>query len=280
MIGLFTTLQWTDQPAGDTRSRGILDGRDLPGLRAYWDFAERRPPFVSHVGRHVLGNGPGSDVRRCDDRAGGVAFNGRTDFLTIAAPALGDLDLASAGECSVLAWVRRASKGMHFIAGVWQEEDDHPARQYGLFVSLPLYGGTDQVCGHVSATGGPTPGYRYSREYSASVSTVPCDEWHHVSFTYDGHRILSYFNGLAESRRTYTDPLGNTYSKNPYLFPDGLNPSVQADFTVGAVRLTNGMGNFLHGRLAGLAVFDRALTEGEIAAAAAASMPASPRSAN
>ena len=37
-----------------------------------------------------------------------------------------------------------------------------------------------------------------------------------------------------------------------------------SDFTVGAVRLKNGMGNFFKGQMGGLAVFNRALTSDEI----------------
>lgn len=37
-----------------------------------------------------------------------------------------------------------------------------------------------------------------------------------------------------------------------------------SDFTVGAVLLKTGMGNFFKGLIGGLAVFDRALSEAEI----------------
>jgi hypothetical protein len=37
-----------------------------------------------------------------------------------------------------------------------------------------------------------------------------------------------------------------------------------SDFTVGAVLLKRGMGNFYKGLIGGLAIFDRALTEHEI----------------
>jgi len=37
-----------------------------------------------------------------------------------------------------------------------------------------------------------------------------------------------------------------------------------SDFTVGAVLLKRGMGNFFKGQIAGLAVFNRALKESEI----------------
>jgi hypothetical protein len=41
-----------------------------------------------------------------------------------------------------------------------------------LFVSLPHYNGRDQVCGHISKTGKPTPPFPYSIDYSASKQVL------------------------------------------------------------------------------------------------------------
>jgi hypothetical protein len=240
------------------------------GLVAFWDFAERRPPFETRagVGRFPLRNGPGSDVRAMSTGPLGRAadFDGVGDYLVIAAGDVGELHLGRAGDaCTVVAWIWRRQPGIHFVAGIWQEDDRDPRRQYGLFVSLPLYGGDQRVCGHVSRMGGPTPGYPYSRDYSATERTVPLERWCCVGFTYDGREALSYLDGRADLRPHYTDPLGNTYAKNPYRFEDGLNGTA-ADFTVGAVRLTGAMGNFLDGRLGGLAVYDRPLAPHEMEA--------------
>ncbi|WP_139344426.1 hypothetical protein [Rathayibacter sp. VKM Ac-2630] len=43
---------------------------------------------------------------------------------------------ASGDEVSVFALVRRRSEGTGFIAGMWQEDDGDPRRQYGLFIDL------------------------------------------------------------------------------------------------------------------------------------------------
>jgi hypothetical protein len=51
--------------------------------------------------------------------------------------------------------------------------------------------------------------------------------------------------------------------KNPYYFPDGMGNN-GSDFTVGAVLLKKGMGNFFKGQIGGLAVFNRALTDEEM----------------
>jgi hypothetical protein len=159
-----------------------------------------------------------------------------------------------------------------FIGGMWNEYQDGGKRQYGLFVSLPHYNGRDQVCGHISWTGKPTPPFPYSIDYSASNQPVDAGEWSCVAFTYDGQYIRSFLNGEFEAREPelirntkgfegYPD--GLIQSKNPYYFPDGMGNN-GSDFTVGAVLLKSGMGNFYKGLIGGLAVFDRALSESEI----------------
>tara|TARA_R110000850_G_scaffold202630_2_gene328617 strand:- start:9422 stop:10486 length:1065 start_codon:yes stop_codon:yes gene_type:complete len=147
---------------------------------------------------------------------------------------------------------------------MWREDDNDPKRQYGLFLDLPLYGGVNRVCGHVSKTGGASPGYPFSMDYSASARMVNSVKWRFVAFTYDGTKAISYLDGFADSYTDYTDPNGVTYDKNPYLFTDGLNNTSVADFTVGAVELTAGMDNHLAGRIGGIAILDRALTAAEI----------------
>jgi hypothetical protein len=52
-------------------------------------------------------------------------------------------------------------------------------------------------------------------------------------------------------------------SKNPYYFPHGMGNN-GSDFTVGAVLLKSGMGNFFKGQIGGLAIFDRALFSKQI----------------
>lgn len=238
------------------------------GLVAFWDFGEPAPPFAARGrGDFPLADGPGSAVRSVEGGPFGraVRFDGIRDHLRVPHESVGALDLAAAGACTVVAWIRRAvPTALHFVAGLWQEDDDKPGRQYGLFVSLPLYGGEDQVCGHVSRTGGATPGYPYSRDYSATARTVPPGEWHCVAFSYDGERITSHLDGETDDRPAYTDPTGASYAKNPYRFTDGLNPRPVGDFTVGAVRLTTGMGNHFEGEIGGVAVFDRALSAAEL----------------
>jgi hypothetical protein len=93
-----------------------------------------------------------------------------------------------------------------------------------------------------------------------------------IAFTYDGQYIRSYLNGDFREREpeliNHTTgfegyPNGLEQSKNPYYYPEGMGDN-GSDFTVGAVLLKSGMGNFFKGLIGGLAVYDRALNETEL----------------
>jgi hypothetical protein len=170
-----------------------------------------------------------------------------------------------------MAWIKWEGK-TGFVGGMWNEYASGGKRQYGLFVSLPYYNGADQVCGHISNSGKPTPPFPYSIDYSASKQNVEKGHWQFIAFTYDGQYICSYLNGEFETREPelidhtkgfpgYSE--GITHSKNPYFYPDGMGNN-GSDFTVGAVLLARGMGNYFRGQIGGLAVFDRALSGEEI----------------
>jgi hypothetical protein len=170
-----------------------------------------------------------------------------------------------------MAWVKWEGK-TGFVGGMWNEYASGGKRQYGLFVSLPYYNGGDQVCGHISQTGKPTPPFPYSIDYSASKQAVVKGHWQFIAFTYDGQNICSYLNGKTEVREpeliNHTKgfpgyPNGIIHSKNPYFYPEGIGNN-DSDFTVGAVLLARGMGNYFCGQIGGLAVFSRALSAEEI----------------
>ena len=173
---------------------------------------------------------------------------------------------------TVVAWVKWTGEQTGFVGGMWNEYQDGGKRQYGLFVSLPHYNGKNQVCGHISKTGKPTPPFPYSIDYSASKQEVPANIWTCIAFNYDVKYIRSYLNGEFIERKQelilHTQgfdgyPNGLIQSKNPYYFPYGIGNN-GSDFTVGAVLLKAGMGNFFKGEIGGLAIFNRALNEKEI----------------
>lgn len=92
----------------------------------------------------------------------------------------------------------------------------------------------------------------------------PLGSWHFHVGTYDGAEARSYFDGAFVPIPSFKDNEGNTHSKNPYLFADGLNDE-PCELTVGAVRLSDGPGNFMEGQIARLRVWDRALSATEVA---------------
>lgn len=239
---------------------------------AEWDFATGL-----ESGGLVLRDGEGSAVVGVRS---GIRFDGINDYLRISRADVGVLDIAQSGNAvTVVALARRASLDTGFIAGLWQENDQDPRRQYGLFLSLPTYGGSQQVIGHISADGAPSVGLPFSRDYSASARMVAPGRFRVVGFTYDGERVISFLDGFADARPTFTErtaPLGagRTYAKNPYRYPNGLNSTATSEFTVGAVQLTKGMGNFFRGDLARLAIWDTALSASDMMAVADAWTPA------
>lgn len=264
MVSLYT--QCTVKPVERIKS--------YEGLVAVWDFAETEGSAFSKGGERTfeLKEYPGNIQRREEGPLSGrsVYLDG-SSYLSLPYEETYTLNVKT-NAVTVIAWVKWTGEKTGFVAGMWNEYDDGGKRQYGLFVSLPCYNGGDQVCGHISKTGGATPPFPYSMDYSASKQLVPADEWCCVAFTYDGEYIRSYLNGVFEAREPELIdntkgfegfPDGVVQSKNPYKYPDGIGDN-GSDFTVGAVSLHSGMGNFFKGQIGGVAIFNRALSDEEI----------------
>lgn len=245
------------------------------GLIALWDFKEPiGKDKISNINGNILKlkehNKPIPRVKGGPLSGYALALDGDA-FLSIPYDQTGVLNVTN-NQVTVVAWIKRQGNSVGFIAGMWNEHANGGQRQYGLFASLPHYNGADQVCGHISKTGKPTPPFPYSIDYSASAQTIPNNEWVSVAFTYDGTYIKSYLGGVFESRepelilntKGFEGSLdGLIQSKNPYYFPYGIGDN-GSDFTVGSVFVSGKMGNFFKGEIGGLAVFDRALTDKEM----------------
>ena len=245
------------------------------GLVALWDFKEKegRERKATGLGKFPLKEQNGILPRIEEGPLSGYSARfGNNAFLKIENTKTRELNIFGDQQgVTVIAWVKWEGIG-GFVGGMWNEYQNGGKRQYGLFVSLPYYNGRDQVCGHISKTGKPTPPFPYSIDYSASAQVVAKGEWQCIAFTYDGKWIKSFLNGSFQSREPglidHTKgfdgfPEGLIQSKNPYYFPDGMGNN-GSDFTVGAVLLKSGMGNYFTGLIGGLAVFNRALNEEEI----------------
>jgi len=262
--------------AHDARTRRLNQLKATKNLVALWDFNEPEGQPRKALGQpaFALTEQNGTLPRLPDGPLSGYSTRfGNKAYLSLPHAETGKLNIHGKKQgVTVLAWVKWTGEQTGFVGGMWNEYQDGGKRQYGLFISLPYYNGRNQVCGHISQTGKPSPPFPYSIDYSASKQEIPANEWVCVAFTYDGNEIRSYLNGVFEQRAPelinntkgfagYPD--GLTQSKNPYTFPDGMGNN-GSDFTVGAVLLKSGMGNFFKGQIGGLAVFDRALSEREL----------------
>ncbi|MFH6604441.1 LamG-like jellyroll fold domain-containing protein [Maribacter algicola] len=141
------------------------------------------------------------------------------------------------------------------IAGMWNET--RKKRQYYLFLNLLQKESGDQVCGHVSYVGGPTPGHKWAMDASIGKTPIEYGDWVTVAFSFDGTYAKSYLNGKLDKREGL-----NPYKFEYQIYDGGEDGS---DFTVGAVDRLGEIGNFFVGGIAKLAVYDRALSNEEIA---------------
>jgi hypothetical protein len=263
------------KPAAKGNTELVSKIKSTSGLVAFWDFKEDvgKVRKAYGKGKYPLKEQKGL-VPRVDEGplSGYSALFRDSAFLLLPNSKTGKLNIYGKNQgVTIMAWVKWEGK-TGFVGGMWNEYASGGKRQYGLFVSLPYYNGADQVCGHISNSGKPTPPFPYSIDYSASKQIVEKGQWQFVAFTYDGKYIRSYLNGEFEAREPelidHTKGFpgyskGITHSKNPYFYPDGMGNN-GSDFTVGAVLLARGMGNYFRGQIGGLAVFDRALSPGEI----------------
>jgi len=248
---------------------------NVPDLVAFWDFQENGGDRVDKSANHfylVEANGPVARVQVNGAPFGpyGAYFTNKCYFKVPRAQ-LGALDIHGTNQVTVVAWIKRATAAMNFLAGIWDES--RSKRQFGLFINvnwntqLPvgvtLY---NRVSGHVSQYGGPTPGYPYCYEVSIGDTGVAQNgsTWACVALTYDRQFIRSYYNGHFDGANPNPD---TPYDMaNPYYLPLGIfdGGTDGADFTVGANSVSGSPNNAFIGVIGGVAVYNRALTEQEL----------------
>ena len=255
------------------RLRELAAAGTAPQPIAFWKFTEAAPPYASEVNGLALQLTQGAPTKiTTGPWGGGVRLNGTTS-LNIPLASVGPLDLDT---CTVIAWVQRigASTGGAMVAGRWDETGAQ--RQYALFHHLPTYGGGRRVCGHVSLSGGATPSFPFSIDYSACARKhVGSEAMRCWAMTYDGAEAISYLDGVADDFPSYTAVEGATSvttTKNPYPYPSGLNQASQSPFRVGAANAT--LLNAFAGDIGGVMVFDRKLTAAELMAVHLDALPA------
>jgi hypothetical protein len=238
----------------------------VPAPLAQWDFTQSAAPYYSTANDlPLLQAGKTKATTTSTPWGSGISMTG-TSFLRVPQESAGRLTIGATGNAvTVASWVYMTDDSTGYVAGAWNEHGERAGRSYGLFYDLGLYGGDERSAFHVSRTGGPTPGYPYSRDYSASGNKFTRYTWQLHVGTYDGTYAVSYLDGTSVAYPRFVDNKGATYAKNPYLFTEGLNPNA-GDFTVGAVELTSGPGNYAKGTFAKIRVWDTALTADQVKA--------------
>jgi hypothetical protein len=230
-------------------------------------------------------------------------LNGR-QFLKIAYADTRDLNISGPrAQVSMFAVVRIVDLQVsRTIAGMWSEgkgrDDDSGTRQYALLMNMPAYGGPRKLVPHISSEGGVTRRADGSRfpwcaDYAVSAREVPEEKWVTLGFTYDGAWLAAYIDGVldrheldpVQHRRTdryftHEGPGGGSRGLNPYYHGRGIftydparhatsKPMGGSDFIVGARHAAGSLfaeGKATIGRIGGLAVFNRALSEAEMKA--------------
>lgn len=275
---LLTPLLHAQEPASVHAATSTVLA--IPELVSIWNFQESTGTARIAKGLHpaALVDG-GTPVTQSDDGLFGPhsAHFKPGQWLRLPRKDLGPLDIhGKNAQVTLIAWVNREAKSFwQSIAGVWDET--HKKRQYMLF--LNARGRTDfekmqrEPCqdlihGHISAVGGPTPGHQVCISYASSETPVSFDRWHMLAISYDGQHIRTYLDGKLDA--------SEKFNPSPYdegLFdggPDG------AEFTVGANHVAGiENNNPFGGKIAGIAVFNRKLTDQELADVAAATLPRS-----
>lgn len=240
--------------------------KDFPDLAAFWRFDQGGDAWTAVEGEpYTLTSHAGPlELAASDDTplGGSAVVIPEGAWLNCPRAECPLLDIhGPQGHLTVVAWIKRERTrhgGCEFIAGQWNETN--LGRQYGLFLNISVWKERDQVTGHLSNVGGPTPGYKYCIDGPVGATPVLHGEWSVVAMSYDAVQGYAWLNGQLDAR-----PGVNPYSMAGGLHDGGPHGS---DFTVGAVHRSGEMGNFFTGQLAGLAVYRRALTPAEVFALA------------
>jgi len=286
------------QPTGDTT---VVT--EIPGLVAFWTFGEEAgQPRVStgtpqqHALQEV--NGPIARVEGGPFSGYSAQLNGK-QWFQIDHEHLGDLNISGPDAQVTMFAVVNIDDVEHSrtIAGIWSEgkgaHDDSGTRQYAMLLHMPAYGGARRLTPHISAEGGVTrrkdgSALPWNADYASPVSELPEKRWVTLGFTYDGKYIRAYQNGVLEPRKldperdnrtdryfTQEGPDGGDRGMNPYYHGRGIfryDPEKHAKtkmapspFTVGARHAEGQMLiDAFRGRMGGLAVFNRALSDEEM----------------
>ncbi|MEW4562576.1 LamG-like jellyroll fold domain-containing protein [Bremerella sp. JC770] len=247
-----------------------------PGLVCFWDFQQQADGGYVSTGTHAYvlkpQNGP---IAQAEQGIFGTSLNIRQgQWLLLPREDCPALNFRGKDEVTIVAWIERASDAnWQYIAGMWNERD--AKRQYALFTcaasqtnfeTMDRIPARHQTHGYASDVGGATPGKPFCFSYASGATKLAKREWTMIAYTYDHEFLRVYVDGKLDEHPGY-----NPFPWNKPIFDAGDNG---ADFTVARQCLPNwphypkaekpmlkqGFG----GKLAGLAVYRRALSSDEL----------------
>ncbi|MBD3404116.1 hypothetical protein GF420_14590, partial [candidate division GN15 bacterium] len=203
-----------------------------PGMVHFWPLDKTTgPPYED------ISGGNDADCIECPNGVAGqvghsLDFDGDDEFISAASGA----DISSA--MTVMAWIRPG--------GLFSSHDEGIVSKKGAFTLELEDEGNNLAFRLINGAS--------SDEFQPILLSnyVPLWNWTHVAATYDGSTVAIYLDGtLIDSRATSITSLGN--NAEPY--------------TIGWTSdLSWGSNNYFNGRIDEVAVFDRALSPGEVQA--------------
>jgi hypothetical protein len=209
---LFVRVKVTQSPAtGGTEPFGDpAIPASIPGLVAFWDFAE--PADETRVSRGTAHAHPLTVAGPQVERVPGGPYSGwsarlnGSNYLYIPYQDTADLNISGPdAEVSMFAVVQVFDlQKSRTIAGMWSEglgaNDDSGTRQYAMLLNMPTYGGPNRLVPHISSEGGVTrradgTAFPWCADYAVSRDPVPTGVWVTLAFTYDSQHLSAYING-------------------------------------------------------------------------------------
>jgi hypothetical protein len=262
----------------------------VPLPLAFWKFQEAEgSPRVSTGAQHSYALHDGNASLPIQRVAGGVfgpwsayfPSSGGNDSQRLyatreAAPAITAGIAGPDAVVTLVAWVSRSAADLtpprgEFIGGVWDE--NLRARQYALFTHLavcaPSTGYQGGSIAHISPVGGPTPGSLYCETAACDTPALAPDDWHCLANVYDGVQIVSYTNATMHSATMNPFPLTGGIFSPEATGRAGAEFGVGANYINATADSPRTLANRFKGRLGGLAVFDVALAQSDVAAVCA-----------
>lgn len=224
-------------------AKAVIEGLKR-GLIVYLPFDKDEGPKTTNAGQlEGCGDVRGARWIREGKKGGAYNFNGASDLIELAA--CDSLGITNA--MSACAWIRRQDRAIVVLSNY----------RGGESYSGQFFFGIDGA-GVIDVAFGQAPG-QCIRYRSADADIVPANEWHHIAFSYDESR------GQGKKIRIYLD--GKDIGKY-FIQREGTGGPVLAisDRLRVMAHIDEGPGGFFKGAVDEVMIFNRALSDEEVAA--------------